>query len=149
MLRISIRRSPVLALMLTALHGAALALLLAAAMPIWVDALSALAILASAVHAVSLHAWQATPRAIVGLEISEDCRAWLIDRTDTAQPAELLPSSVVMPWLTVLNFREPGKRWPRALVIVPDRVDADPYRRLRVWLRWRCRSGAGEETPFG
>lgn len=148
MLRIRLGRSTALAALLAALHGVALLLALTVEMPFWAKCLFGLLIVASAAHAILLHAWQALPHAIVGLEMSEDCRAWIIDRADVAHPAALLPSSVVTPWLTVLNLREQGKRWPRALVIVPDRVDADLYRRLRVWLRWRCGRGAVEETPL-
>ncbi|HSI38251.1 MAG TPA: protein YgfX [Methylotenera sp.] len=41
--------------------------------------------------------------------------------------------SVVTPYLTVVNFES---FWSRSLVILPDAVDAESYRQLRVRLRW-------------
>lgn len=44
--------------------------------------------------------------------------------------------TVVTPWLTVLQLRaEPtGARY--RLVILPDSMDTEDFRRLRVWLKW-------------
>lgn len=147
MLRLAIRRSRSLAWGLAFLHGTALLLVLAVPLPLWVHAAFGVGIVASAAHAVLNHAWHGLRSSIVGLEVSEDCRVEILDRGGALHPAELLPSSVVMPWLTLLNLRQAGRRWPRSLVIVPDRVDPDPYRRLRVMLRWRCGNGMVEETP--
>jgi len=147
MLRLRIGRSPRLALLLGTLHAAALGLALTVPMPLWGRVLLCLALAASALHAVLLHAWQALPRSIVGLEISDECSASVMDRAGGWHAVRLAPSSFVTPWLTVLNFRPEGGGGARSLVIVPDRIDPDPYRRLRVLLRWRCRDGSEEETP--
>jgi len=31
-----------------------------------------------------------------------------------------------------------GSRLAKHLVILPDAIDAEDFRRLRVWLKWRC-----------
>jgi toxin CptA len=67
----------------------------------------------------------------------------------------ILGSSFVAPYLTVLELRplEPSagssgtgirewwrKRWkhrPRSVVILPDAIDAEAFRQLRVLLRWK------------
>jgi toxin CptA len=41
-----------------------------------------------------------------------------------------------MPWLTVLNLKLPGKRLVRHVILLPDALDENEFRRLRVWLRW-------------
>ena len=48
--------------------------------------------------------------------------------------ASVLVSSFVMPWLTILQLKIADKR--EYLVLLPDALDADDFRRLRVWLRW-------------
>lgn len=59
---------------------------------------------------------------------------WTIgDARAEAQAAELLPHSLVHPWLLVLNFRlADGSR--RTRVMAGDEADADALRRLRVRL---------------
>lgn len=48
----------------------------------------------------------------------------------------VLPSSFVAAYLTVLNLKIVTSPWRRNILITPDRVDADAFRQLRVWLRW-------------
>jgi toxin CptA len=50
--------------------------------------------------------------------------------------ATLLGSSFVAPYLTILNLRLSNKRWPQHVLLMPDVVQADAFRRLRVWLKW-------------
>lgn len=46
--------------------------------------------------------------------------------------------STVTPLLTVLLLR--GKKGLEALVLLPDSLNQDDYRRLRLWLRWQSAS---------
>lgn len=148
MLRLALSPSPLLGWLLAGLHGIALGLALAMPLPAWARAVLGAAIVASAVHAILLHALNRLRHSLVELEISDDCRVAVFDRDGEEHAVELLPSSVVTPWLTLLNLRQAPRRWPRTLLIVPDRVDAEPYRRLRVLLRWRCRQAGVEQTPL-
>ncbi|RPH39124.1 MAG: hypothetical protein EHM87_24640 [Burkholderiales bacterium] len=51
--------------------------------------------------------------------------------------ARLADACVIWPSCTVLRFAvEPGRR-KRNLVVMPDSLPEEDYRRLRVWLRWR------------
>lgn len=50
--------------------------------------------------------------------------------------ASVLPSSFVAAYLTVLNLKIGTSYWRSNLLLAPDRVDAEAFRRLRVWLRW-------------
>ncbi len=67
------------------------------------------------------------------------------------QGADVLPHSSVHPLLCVVAFRPEGERGARAAVFLPDSLDAEDYRRLRVWLRWRVRleKGATLRPPSG
>lgn len=51
-------------------------------------------------------------------------------------PAHLLPGATVHPWLTVLHLAIEDDAW--LLVVAPDSVAPEEFRRLRVWLRWRA-----------
>jgi toxin CptA len=57
------------------------------------------------------------------------------------EEAYVQKNTVVTEYLTVLNCQLSEanvlqKVFPLHLVILPDAVDAEPYRQLRVWLRW-------------
>jgi len=61
----------------------------------------------------------------------------LVTRKDgLVSAAKVLPSSFVAAYLTVLNLKTGASRWRRNLLLTPDIVDAEAFRRLRVWLRW-------------
>jgi toxin CptA len=47
----------------------------------------------------------------------------------------LLPRATVHPWLTVLRLA--GEQGSYRMVIAPDSITREDFRRLRVWLRWR------------
>jgi toxin CptA len=51
--------------------------------------------------------------------------------------ARLAESSVVLPGCTVMRLGFESRRRQHSLVVLPDSLPAEDYRRLRVWLRWR------------
>ena len=51
--------------------------------------------------------------------------------------AEVSPSSVVTPFLIVLRLRVVETRQVIYELILRDAVNAEEFRRLRVWLKWR------------
>ncbi len=62
---------------------------------------------------------------------------WLLQQADGEEcAAELQPNSYIHPRLSVLNFRnEYGKR--QSLIVLPDGIDGESFRRLRVRLKLR------------
>ncbi len=60
----------------------------------------------------------------------------LIDRENREVTGRLLGSSVVTPYLTVLNIALNGGHRTRNVVILPDSMDATSFRQLRVLLKW-------------
>lgn len=60
----------------------------------------------------------------------------LVDRENREMTGKLLGSSVVTPYLTVLNIALDGVRRTRNVVILPDSMDATSFRQLRVLLKW-------------
>lgn len=112
---------------------------------LWIKlAAMTVAVLATAYHV--LHALQRTPRSCIALVLDSKGEWQLTMRDGSRYAATILPSSFVTPYLTILNCRLTGRwlryAWQRYpwhhyhLVILPDAVDAESFRRLRVWLRW-------------
>ena len=114
--------------LLAALHALAVAGLWLAALPGWGSALGTAAVAAAY--------WRARrPTAPVVLRGLDDGRLEL--RQDgTWQAVELLPGSVAWPNCCVLRLR--GDDFRRVLTVLPDSLDGETFRRLRVWLRWRA-----------
>ena len=49
---------------------------------------------------------------------------------------EVVDGSFVAPWLTIVRSRPKGAWFDRTLVVLPDMLDADAFRELRLRLRW-------------
>ena len=49
---------------------------------------------------------------------------------------KVLPTSLVMPQLTVMNMRTKGQYWSRNIILLVDSADAEAARLWRVWLKW-------------
>jgi len=100
--------------------------------------------------AVLLHAWQMLrrhalrqhPDALVALQISDGAVSYRL-RSGAWSNGAILAGGMVTPWLTVARWRATvGKPRHRTLVLCADAVDAENYRRLRVYLRWGWRDDA-------
>jgi len=136
MLKLAIRPSRQLALLLGLAHAAAAGACLVVAMPVFLKIVLVLVVGASCGRALYGPALLRSPRAIVALEISEGGALLFQTRRGDWEKGTLLDSSFVAPYLTVLNLKSEGGRFARHVVILPDSVAADEFRRLRVWLRW-------------
>lgn len=73
---------------------------------------------------------------LVGLELNSKGELHLRRRDGKKESATVLPDTVVLPYLTILNLKIDNSRWHRHVLITPDRVEIDAFRQLRVWLRW-------------
>ena len=136
MLKISIKPSRRLALVLCAAHAAAAGAVLIVEFPIWLKIVLVPIIGASCGVYLYGSALLRSSRAVVGLEISDDGALSFQTRRGEWREGRLLGSSFVSPYLTILNIGTEGKFFARHVVIMPDCVDAEDFRRLRVRLRW-------------
>lgn len=75
--------------------------------------------------------------AVTMMRISADNIFSVKSRAGEWRECEVLGSTYVTAFLTVVNLRPAGKRRVRSIVILADSMTADDFRRLRVWLRWR------------
>jgi len=55
-------------------------------------------------------------------------------------------STYIGAWVTTIVWRPDGRRWARALLVLPDMLPAEDFRRLRVMLRY-ARSGEVQDVP--
>lgn len=139
--------SRILAAVLAVAHAAALTVIFNVALPAWAKLFAASVIATSCVWSIAHAALLRTSRAIVELEVGEGGRASYRDRTGMWQRAQILGSSFVAPWLTVLNLRADGSGETRHAVILADNVDADAFRRMRVLLRWSGPTAGPSSKP--
>jgi toxin CptA len=148
--RIAIRPSRILTGVLGFAHAAAIAVALIVTLPLWAKLLLSAAVGSSCGWSIYHSALLRDKRAIVELEVGEGGRASFRTRDGAWRDAQVQGSSLVLPWLTVLNVLPDGRRRARHVVILPDNVDPEAFRRLRVLLRWSRpaadRSGLPKET---
>jgi hypothetical protein len=69
------------------------------------------------------------------------CRAdgglalWAAEDWDEAR---VLPDTLVLPWCGILRYQRTGRPRPETCVILPDSLNGDDFRQLRVWLKFRA-----------
>ena len=134
-LRLELKPSSSLYWLLTAIHLGALALLPATSLPVWlVMSLSAF-VVASYARQVSRFAWLRSSASVVSLYWPEGEQWRLGCRNGDETWALLLSDSFVKPWLTILLFRPDSGGRVQNVVILPDMLDPENFRRLRVRLK--------------
>jgi toxin CptA len=145
MVRANFRPSLQLAIVVALSHAAAAALSFTIDLwqPLRLGLLACIA--ASLAYALYGPALLRTRNSIVAAVLKDD--GFLIQTgRGTWHAAVLQDSSFVAPYLTILNVQIPGWRFTRHIVILPDRMDAETFRQLRVWLRWRKEEDAGASS---
>ncbi|OIQ81376.1 hypothetical protein GALL_368600 [mine drainage metagenome] len=135
-IHLALRTSQRLALLLGIVCVSVMLLIALLPLPPWAAILGALALLCSTGYECSRHAWLRTPQAITALEVDARGELRCFSRAHDWCAAEVLGSSFVTPKLTVLNLRLKGRRLVQHVVLLPDAVEREQFRRLRVWLRW-------------
>lgn len=136
MAQVDFRPSRQLALALAAAHLGAAAAVASVDLPLAVTALLLLAVAASLAWSIYGSALLRTAHSIVAVDLGEGRALAYRTRLGDWHKAVLSGSTFVAPWLTILVLRAPDSRLARYAVIVPDRVSAEDFRRLRVFLRW-------------
>ena len=105
-------------------------------MPFWIKVLITIAITMSFLYSMMHMALLKTANSIVVVEIKGQGVSSFQRRRGDWQDCRISGSSYVSSWLTILVLLEENRWTARCVVIVPDNVDADEFRRLRILLRW-------------
>ena len=129
-----------LAAYLFTIHAVALLVVFTLVSPWWLVVGLSTAILFSLLRSNRRYLQYRGYRVIRSAEINGQDE-WRLQQTNGDEVrAELQSSSYIHPKLSVLNFRsEQGKRY--SLILLPDGIDAESFRRLRVRLKTKMAVG--------
>ncbi|QQS52997.1 MAG: hypothetical protein IPM89_08610 [Candidatus Competibacteraceae bacterium] len=115
-------------------HGLASIATIVASVPLWVKTGLLAGIGLSLVWTGYRYGWRRGGGFITRVEWLDG--RWRLETGDGILRQARLAGGYAHPGIIVLNFRlESG--WRRSLTLLPDAVDAEDLRRLRVWLRTR------------
>ena len=137
MLKVSLRPSLILAAILLAAHGAAIAVIAVVSMPLWLQLSAIAALAASLTFNIRQAALLRSPDAVIAIEIASDNTFSIQTRRGDWLECEVLGNTYVSSFLTILNLRQTDNGAVRRAVILPDSIAAEDFRQLRVWLRWK------------
>ena len=140
MLKISLHPSRTLIVVISAGHFLALTLVWPLALPLSIK----LALCAVLTASYLFYLWQQraqNSRVIQQLKLRSEGDAKLQTRGGEWVVGKILATSYVSPYLTILNIKLTTRRFATHLVLFPDAIDAEDYRKLRVWLKWKEKPG--------
>ncbi len=135
-LHLRLGKSWLLTAVLTMAHAGIIAILLIVNIESWIKAVATAIVVCSLVLQVGRSAWRMGASCITALRIGNDGALSVETHRGETLKCEVLPSTFVSSVVTVLNLRTWPERRRVDTVICRDCVDADSFRRLRVWLRW-------------
>ena len=139
MLRLALKPSRLLGVIVVTAHAAAGVTLAPLDLPAWMKLAAAAGLALSLVHALGYRVMLRGTSCIAEVELLGGDGARLCLRNGAILDARVLETSYVTPLLTVLNLRLVGERWMRHVVLLRDSADAETLRRARVLLRWAYR----------
>jgi toxin CptA len=138
MLKISLRPSRILVAILVAAHGGVITVVAIVGMPLSLELIAITALAVNLVADLRRTALLLTPDSVVAIEIgSDDTLSIQTRRGNWISECEVLESTYVAAFLAIVNVREPEMGAVRHVVLLPDSIEAEDFRRLRVWLRWK------------
>jgi len=135
---INIKSSRMLAGLVALAHLGAMAIVLIVALPGWTVLAMWSLLGVSLYHTLDHHALRLGPRAVLRLELRGADVAVLGLRNGTSLRACRVGSCLVLPGLVVLALRCERQVFSRGLALLPDAVDAEALRALRVRLNLRA-----------
>ena len=142
-LSIEPRPSRILLIGSVVVHGLAGVAATVASVPLWVKAGLLASIGLSLAWTGYRYGWRRGGGFISRVELLDG--RWRLETGDGIQHPAKLTGGYAQPGIVVLNFRLEGV-WRRSVALLPDAVDSETLRRLRVWLRTR-RDEDGSECP--
>jgi toxin CptA len=123
--------------MLVAAHGAAIAMIALVSLPPWLQLIAIATLVLSLMFNVRQSALLRSPNAVVAIDITSDDAFSIQTRRGEWIECEVLGSTYVTAFLAVVNLCEIDSSAVRRVAILPDSIDAEDFRGLRVWLRWK------------
>ncbi len=122
-------------------HLLATGALLLIPIPIFASYFLVTVLILSAIYYWLQYAQLALAGSWLGLRLEDDCII-LIKRNGDEFIGKLLESSFISPHLVILQVALPGSRFKQNVVLLPDSMDPESFRKLRVAVRWGAPSTA-------
>ena len=142
---ITLKPSRRLAVLLVIAHGVAVAVVWSLGLTLWLHIGLKLAIAASLGWSLARNGWFGCGRAAVDLHIEPAGKSGEADaievrlRNGETARGQVVEGSFVAPYLTVVRYRVAGARRfsiDKSVLILPDSLDRELFRMLRVRLKW-------------
>lgn len=99
-------------------------------------ALAAAAVVAGTLLALRSIAHRRGSNAVRHLVLDRTGAMGVRDGSGRWRSGQARSGSFVAPWLTIVRWRPEGHRLDRTILILPDMIAPEEFRRLRVLLRW-------------
>lgn len=147
MLSIALQESRILGVVLTLAHAAAIGIFWLIELPLAIQLGSTLVVFYGAVVVIRRHALLRGKDAVIGLEVTQDHAMSFETRSGGWQECEVLGTTYVTSWLTILNLRAAGASRNTHVTLLPDSLHPEDFRRLRTWLRWKQERTATPHVP--
>ena len=149
MLRLSLKSSRQLAAGLTLGHLAAVGCVAIVPLPLWLKILLSVILAMSLIQSLTREAWRIGSSSIVEFQCEREGGVLIKTRSGKEWEARVLGSSFVASYLTIVLLKPNTSGRVRAGVILPDALEPELFRQLRVWLKWRVGRGVEPEASAG
>ena len=135
-LRVAFGRSRLAAAALIGACAATLGVIFATPVGAVAQGVLALALVIGMLRSLVAIAWRTGGRGVSALALHRSRALGVRDARGCWRSGVVQDGSFVAPWLTIVRWRPEGARFDRTFVVLPDMVNAEDFRRLRVLLRW-------------
>ena len=112
----------------------------------WQHAALCAVVLVSAWVAFERIAARRTPDAVIEVRVAHDLLIVVMRRDGRLVAGRVRPSTCVSAALTSIVWKRSGAHLPRTILVLPDMLPAEDFRKLRVMLRY-ARSGLAQDAP--
>jgi len=136
-LTVHLKPSRRLTIILCLAHFIAASMLFPLALPVAVKLAGVAMLIISLAYYLRKDALLSADGSIINFELSDEMQCKLTARSGKLQVCSILGSTFVASYLTVLILKPENKFFIRSIVILPDSIDAEVFRLLRVLLRWK------------
>ncbi|MDP2247832.1 MAG: protein YgfX [Nitrosomonadales bacterium] len=135
-IHLNLKSSPTLAWIIGLATAMSCLIVLFLPMPIGLKVLSLTGLVAVAIYYICLYATLVLQQSVHRLSLTHDSKLQLVFGNGATTEVQVLESTFVAAYLTVLNTKEleTGKRI--SIILMADNAEPDSFRQLRVWLRW-------------
>lgn len=152
-LYIIFKPSKTLSLLLALISVTVLVILILLPMLLQIKLLLTLLVLVAFAYALCMHGLRVLPWSSVALSLNSKNELKLICR-DGRQIINLAPckDSVVTPYLSVIHCKSTEASrlagvYSYRIILLPDALEPDSFRQLRVWLRWGADLHKAKQSP--